>query len=158
MKQIKTIFASLILAFSMVMTLSACSDNDDKEPSVPAAKSVAGIYEGTMTCSVAGSDSEFENMTFTLTAIDDAHVTLTVSSFGNPPMQVPELQMPDIAVSGENGTYALANTKFEQETNGKKCSGVVEGSYAQDRLTIQFTLNYGAMPMPMICTFIAPKK
>ena len=149
----------MMLWTAIAAPLAACSDNNDKdEPTIPAAKSVEGVYEGTMTCTVMGSASEFENMTFTLTSTDDATVSLKISSFGEPPMQVPELTIPGIKVAGQNGTYTLASTDFDLEAGGKKCSGVVEGSYANNRLTINYNLQYGAMPMPMICTFTAPKK
>lgn len=155
MEKIKTILLSLLL-MTILPSLSSCSDKED-EPSVPAARSVAGTYQGDMTSSVMGQESVFENMTFTLNATDDSTVSLVISTFGNPPMQVPEITIPGIKVSGENGTYTLAATEFSQEANGKKCSGVVRGNFANNTLEINFNLQYGAMPMPMICSFSAQK-
>lgn len=157
MKSLKPIFASLMLCTTFTAVFTSCSNDDDDEPAVPAAQSVVGTYHGDMICSVAGSESTFEDMTFTLTATDDATVNMVIPSFGNPPMQVPEITVAGIKVSGENGSYTLASTQFDQEVNGRKCSGVVKGSFADNQLTVQYNLQFGAMPMPMICSFTAPK-
>lgn len=158
MKSLKTIFATMAVCLGIMATATACSDDKD-EPAVPAARSVAGTYNSDMTCSVMGQESTFEDMTFTLTSTDDATVTLDMSSFGNPPMQVPAIKITGIKVSGENGTYTLAPTDFNGTTpDGKAYSGKIQGNFADNSLTMQFNLQYGAMPMPMICTFTAPKQ
>ncbi|MDE6115983.1 MAG: calycin-like domain-containing protein [Duncaniella sp.] len=158
MKSLKTIFATMMALVCMV-SLTACSDNDDKEPATPAAKSVAGTYHGDMTCSVMGSESTFEDMTFTVTSTDDATVTVQISEFGSEPMKVPSLTISGVKVAGSDGTYSLQSTNFEgTASNGKNYSGVMQGSFADSKITIQFNLQYGAMPMPMICSFTAPKQ
>ena len=148
----------MMLCIGLPTVFPCCSDNEEDQPSAPAAKSVEGAYLGDMTCSVMGSESTFEDMTFTLAATDDATVSLTMSSFGEPPMQVPEITIPDIKVSGENGTYTLATTNFDTESNGKKISGVVQGTFADNTLDVKINLQYGNMPMPLICSFTATKK
>ena len=106
-----------------------------------------------------GNESVFEDLTFNVDATDDATVDITLPSFGNPPMQVPQINVSDVKVSGSDGTYTLATTEFSGTTDsGRAVSGTIEGSYADQVLTIRFNLQYGAMPMPMICTFSAPKK
>ena len=148
-----------MMALVFMVSFTACSDDDDKDSVTPAAKSVAGTYKGDMSCSVMGQASTFEDMTFTLTATDDATVTLQISEFGSEPMKVPTITIPAIKVAGSDGTYALQKTNFEgSASNGKTYSGVVEGSFADSKLTIDFRLQYGAMPMPMICSFTAPKQ
>lgn len=159
MKKLKVIFASLVLCLGFVATVSSCSSDDDGTPAVPAAKSVEGVYNNNMTCSVMGSDSEFEDVTFTLTATDESTVNVQISSFGNPPMQVPEISVPGVKVVKADGAYTLAETEFSgTSSNGKAYSGTLQGTYNGTTMTIKFTLHYGAMPMPMICTFTAAKK
>lgn len=158
MKRFTTIFATMMLCIGLSTGFTSCSDNEEDQPAAPAAKSIEGAYHGDMTCSVMGSESTFEDMTFTLAAKDDATVSLTMSSFGEPPMQVPEITIPDIKVSGENGTYTLATTNFDTESNGKKISGVVQGTFADNTLDVKINLQYGNMPMPLICSFTATKK
>lgn len=146
----------MAIVFGM-FTLSSCGSDDD-EPAVPAAKSVAGTYQGDMTCSVMGQESTFEDMTFTLTATGDATCDIEISTFGNPPMQVPAITIKDVKVSGTEGNYTLATTSFEGDLeNGKKYSGTIEGTSLDGIIALKFTLNYGAMPMPMVCSFTAPK-
>ena len=148
----------LAISLGMAAPLTSCSDNDDK-PAAPAAKSVEGIYTGDMTCTVMGSESTFEDMTFTVTATDDATVSVAIPSFGNPPMQVPQVTVAGVRVSGEEGSYTLATTEFNGTTDGGKTySGTLQGSAAEKAVTIEFSLQYGAMPMPMICRFTSSAK
>lgn len=157
MKNLKTIFATMMAFISLTAAFSSCSDDKDT-PDTPAAKSIAGTYMGDMTCSVMGSESVFENMTFEVKATDDAAVSVTVSEFGEPPMKLPSIMIEDIRVTGSDGKYTLAPTQFKGNVNGKSYSGTAQGSYSDNKFTFQFNLQYGAMPMPMICSFTAPKK
>lgn len=119
MKPIKFLFATVIAVLALV-TLPSCSDdNNEDEPAVPAAKAIAGTYAGDMECSVMGSASTFENLSFSLSATDDATVAVTLPAFGEAPMAMP----------------SITNT-----------------------LNIKFNLQYGAMPMPMICSSAATKQ
>ena len=157
MKAIKLLSAMMIMAFGL-FGFSSCSDDKD-EPATPAARSIAGTYEGDMTCSVMGSEDVFEDVTFTVTAVDDSKVNIILPSFGNPPMQLPEIVVENLSVSGSDGTYSIPETVSEGTLeNGKAYKVTLTGAYAGDQLTINFNLQYGAMPMPMICSFTAPKK
>ena len=92
-------------------------------------------------------------------ATDDATVSVTLSSFGNPPMRVPEISITGVKVSGTDVTYTLAPTQFSGTTSdGKAYSGTLQGNFAANTITVKFNLQYGAMPMPMICSFTASKK
>ncbi len=157
MERIKIIFAIFVSCLGFSSVLQSCTDKDD-DPVIPAAKYVAGTYTGDMTSSVMGEESVFENLMFEVTATDASTVSIKTSSFGNPPMKMPEMTIPGIMVSGENGKYILTPTDFDLEVDGKKCSGTIQGSFLDKRITINFTLNYGAMPMPLICSFTANKK
>lgn len=157
MKNLKSIFVSMMVCLGLTSALVSCSE-DNKEPTTPAAKSIAATYNGDMTCSVMGSEDIFEDMTFTVAATDDANVTVTIPSFGNPPMQLPQIDVPGVKVSGKDGSYELAATEFSGTTEtGKAYSGTLQGDFANNTITIKFNLQYGAMPVPMICTFTAAK-
>lgn len=157
MKRFKAVLATMLAVLSLV-SFNSCSDDDDA-PATPAAKNVEGVYKGDMTCSVMGSESVFEDMTFTVSATDDATVSIKISSFGEPPMQVPELTIPGIKVTGSDGSYKLVQTEASGEaSNGKTYTITLDGDYASKQLTIRFSLQYGAMPMPMICSFTAPQR
>lgn len=157
MKNFKTILATLLLLAGFTTVMTSCSDDKD-EPQTPAAKSVAGTYTNNMTCSVNGSESVFENLTFKINATDDATVDVVIPSFGNPPMQLPEMTLSGIKVSGTDGTYTLAQTQINTTgANGKAITGNIKGSFMNNTLTLNFTLKYGAMPFDIICTFTAPR-
>lgn len=159
MIRLKSILATMLAVLSLI-SFNSCSDKEDNEPAAtPAAKSIAGTYKGDMTCSVMGQESIFNDMTFNITSTDDATVSIEISSFGEPPMQVPAITVTGVKVTGSDGTYSLASTEFKGEmSNGKTYSGTLDGNYASDKITIRFNLQYGSMPMPMICSFTAPKQ
>lgn len=162
MKKIKAIFASMAMAIAVLATtamFTSCSDDDKNEPEAPAATAVAGTYTGDMTCSVMGSESVFENLTVTIASTDDTTVSITLSSFGEPPMQVPGITITGVKVSGSENTYSIAESEFSGNTpTGTAYSGTAKGSVVDDNLTLNVKLQYGAMPMPLICTIKAPKK
>lgn len=156
MKATKFLSAMMTMVIGFCALTSCGSDND--EPETPAAHSIAGTYHGDMTCSVMGDDSTFEDMTFTVTAVDDATAEISVSSFGNPPMLVPGFSVSGVKVNGTDGNYTIEPTEFEGDlSNGKKYSGTLQGAYSGNTISLQINLQYGAMPMPMICSFAAPK-
>ncbi len=157
MKVLKKLSVFMIALLATV-TITSCSSDDNNEVAAGAAKVIAGDYTSSLTCSVMGTDSEFENVTVSIVEKDDATVDVKIGSFGNPPMQVPAFTVENVKVTGEDGNYTIANTNFEGTTeNGKKYSGVLTGSYAGNKLSIKFNLQYGAMPMPMINTFVSVK-
>ncbi len=157
MKTIKTIFAFMAVWFGPAATLVSCSD--EKEPETAAARSVEATYTGNLTCSVMGDEELFNDKTLTVVATDDAHVTVTIPSFGNAPMELPEIEVDGVKVTEKDGRYALGSTTFAGTTaGGKAYSGTLHGELADNMMTIRFNLQYGAMPMPLICTFSAQRQ
>lgn len=146
-----------MIALLTITAMTSCSSDDDEQ--MPgAAKVVAGEYTSDLTCSVNDAESKFENVTVTIVEKSESTVDIKIGSYGNPPMQVPAFTVENVKVTGEDGNYTIANTNFEGTTeNGKKYSGVLTGSYAGNKLSIKFNLQYGAMPMPMINTFESVK-
>lgn len=160
MKKFKTIFATMILSMGLVASFTSCSGNDDNnDPDEPAAQSIAGTYSGNMTCTVMDSEEEYENMSYVITATDDATVSIILPGFGTPPMQLPDVTLTDLKVTGKDGAYTIAATEFSGTSDqGKAYSGDIKGSFANNTLTLEYRLQYGAMPMSMYCSFSAPKE
>lgn len=152
----------MMLCITIMAGLPACSDDKEKDEPTPAdaaAKSIAGVYSGDMSCTVMSSEETIPDVTFTVTATDGNTVSVTLPGFGNPPMQVPSVTVTGVKVSGSDGSYQLAASEFSGKTEaGKSYSGTIQGNFADNRITIKFNLQYGAMPVPMICSFTAPKK
>ncbi len=159
MKTFKVMTAMLVAVVSLCLVPSSCSrDKDEPAPAV-VAKSIAGSYKGSLKSVVMGTETTFDNVAVTLAAPDDATVDVAIGTFGTPPMAVPAFAVKGVKVTGANGTYTLATTEFSgTSTTGRNYSGTLQGSFAQDKLTVQFNLKYGAMPMPMVCTFTAPRE
>lgn len=151
--------ALVLAAVSLCMVTTACSDDDDDNTKAqPAAKSVEGTYKGDMACSVMGQESIFENMTFTVTATDDATVEVAISEFGEAPMAVPAITVEGVKVTGVDGIYVLAETTANGTTSdGKAYTIVLKGGFANNTISVDFSLKYGAMPMAMICAFSSAK-
>lgn len=157
MKKFKQFAALLPLVF-FVTAAASCSDDDDA-PAAPAAKEIAGTYNGDLTCSVMGSESVFENKTFVVTATSDSEVSVKIDAFGEAPMALPSITVDKLKVTGADGIYAVDATTFSGTTEaGKQYSGTIKLAYTNGVVVIDFQLQYGAMPMPIICTFTSGKK
>lgn len=157
MKHVKLIFASLIAVLTLV-TLPSCSDDKD-EPATPAAKAIVGTYVGDMECSVMGNADTFSDVTFTVTATDDATVNVTLPAFGEAPMAMPSITVQGVKVTESNGMAVLAETQVSGQTGqGKNYTVTFSGNVTGKTLDIKFNLQYGAMPMPMICSSKATKQ
>lgn len=157
MKQLKFIVASLMAVLTLAV-LPSCSDEKD-EPATPAAKTIEGTYTGDMECSVMGSASTFTDVAFTVAATDDATVNITLPAFGEAPMAMPSITLTGIKVTESNGMAVLAETQVSGQTEqGKKYTVTFSGNVTGKILDIKFNMQYGAMPMPMICSSKATKQ
>lgn len=158
MKKIKSIFATM-LAMICITGLQSCSDDKNDIPATPAAKTIEGSYLGNMNCSVMGNVSTFKNVTFEISATDDANVTVTLPPFGEAPMALPSITITDVKVSETDGVVTLVPTEISGQTSaGKTYTCTLTGTVKKNILDIRFNLQYGAMPMPMICSADAKKQ
>lgn len=157
MKTLKFLCATLAAIFC-TMTISSCSEDKD-EPAAPAAKAIQGNYAGDMDCTVMGSTSTFENLTFTVSAVDESTVNVVLPAFGEAPMAMPSITVTGVKVSESDGTVTLATTEVSGETtSGKSYTCTISGTVVNNTLSIRFNLQYGNMPMPMICSSNATKQ
>ena len=106
-----------------------------------------------------GSASTFENLSFSLSATDDATVAVTLPAFGEAPMAMPSITITGVKVTEANGISTLATTQCTGTTDsGKSYTCTLSGDVNGNTLNIKFNLQYGAMPMPMICSSAATKQ
>lgn len=156
MKTLKSLSSVLIL-LTLTFSFTFCS-KDNNPDETPAAKEIAGEYTNIMNVNVMGNKSIFSDVTFTLTAISDNKVRISVSEFGEDPMAIPAMDICEAKVVGKDGNYVIEETAFENVNSAnKKYSGTLAGNYTSNKLNLNINLTYGAMPMPMICTFSSPK-
>ena len=151
--------AMMLALVSMCVAFSSCSSDDD---TVAAAKEIAGSYTGSLDMTVMGKASTYEDVTMKIEAVDDATVKITLPACGDEGMMaLPALEVPAVKVSGSNGAYAFAKENYAGTVtvNGaeKKYTVTLQGTLKDKTLTINYSVQYGKMPMPMIGKFVCTK-
>lgn len=163
MKQFRKITAMMLALLSVCVAFTSCGDDDDEPKVTPAAQVVAGSYTDNMTCTVMGETSTYENVTVTVAAASETTVNVTLPSFGSGHMTLPAITISGVKVSGDGTTATIAEQEFSgkvTDANGaeKAYSCTISGSYAGGKLTLNYSIQYGAMPMAMVCAFSGNKK
>lgn len=160
MKTIKKMMAMMMAVMCLSLVMTSC-DDDDPEPEPAAAEEIAGSYTNDMTCSVMGQESIFENVTYVVTKKTDTTVDIVLPAFGEAPMALPSITVTGLTVTGADGTYAIADTEFSGTVgtgdSARNYSGTISATFINNTLTVNFSLQYGAMPMAMICSFTCAK-
>ena len=160
MKKFKTMMAMMLALVSMCVAFSSCSSDDDD--SVAAAKEIAGSYTSSLDMTVMGGSSTYENVTMKIEAVDDATVKITLPACGDEGMMaLPALEVPAVKVSGSNGAYAFSKENYAGTVtvNGaeKNYTVTLQGTSKDKTLTVNYSVQYGRMPMPMIAKFVCTK-
>lgn len=160
MKKFKTMMAMMLALVSMCVAFSSCSSDDDND-TVAAAKEIAGSYTSTLDMTVMGQASTYDNVTLKIEAVDDATVKVTLPACGEGMMALPALEVPAVKVSGSNGSYAFAQENYAGSVtvNGaeKKYTVILKGTLKDKTLTVDYSVQYGKMPQPMIGKFVCTK-
>lgn len=144
---------AIVTALLLSTNLFSCADNDNSLQIESSAEKIVGNYNGTMQASAMGQNLSFDNVEVAVTPASDNAVNISIASFGNPPMVLPAIIIKNVEVTGIGSTYSLASTEFSGTcADGKIYNGTVIGN-ADSKLNLQIELHYGAMPMPLICTY-----
>ena len=162
MKKFKFSFAAMMVAMlTMCVAFTSCS-NDDDPVAVAAAKEIAGSYTSSLDMTVMGEASTYDNVTMKIEAVDDATVKVTLPACGEGMMALPALEVPAVKVTGSNGAYAFSQESYAGTVtvNGaeKNYTVTLQGTLKDKTLTVNYSIQYGKMPMPMIGKFVATKK
>ena len=157
MKKFKTMMAMMLALVSMCVAFSSCSSDDDDNVAVAA----AGSYTSSLDMTVMGQASTYDNVTLKIEAVDDATVKVTLPACGEGMMALPALEVPAVKVSGSNGAYAFAQENYAGTVtvNGaeKNYTVTLQGTLKDKTLTVNYSIQYGKMPMPMIAKFVCTK-
>lgn len=160
MKKFKTMMAMMLALVSMCVAFSSCSSDDDPV-AVAAEKEIAGTYTGSLDMTVMGTASTYDNLTMKIEAVDDATVKVTLPACGEGMMALPALEVPAVKASGSNGAYAFSQENYAGTitVNGaeKKYTVTLHGKLEDKTLTVNYSVLYGNMPMPMIGKFVCTK-
>lgn len=162
MKKFKFSFAAMMVAMlTMCVAFTSCS-NDDDPVAVAAASEVAGTYVDSLQLTVMGSTSTYKDLEVKVEAASDETVNIILPAYGEGRMALPSLTIPAVKVADSDNNYAFGVTDYKSsvEVNGatKEFTMTLQGTYVAGKLTLNYTLVYGTMPMPMVCKFVATKK
>lgn len=150
----------MLALVSMCVAFSSCSSDDDPV-AVAAAKEIADTYTGSLNMTVMGTASTYDNLTMKIEAVDDATVKVTLPACGEGMMALPALEVPAVKVSGSNGAYAFSQESYAGTitVNGaeKNYTVTLQGTLRDNTLTVNYSVQYGKMPMPMIGKFVCTK-
>lgn len=115
----------------------------------PADYYIADRYQGSLVMSVMGKPyGEPADVTITLEASGKNSVTVKLPAMGEGRMALPALDIADVAVNASDyNTFTLAETSFEQTVDSLHCTGTVKGSVADGKLTLNYSVKPGSMPM-----------
>lgn len=162
MKQFRNLTFLFLATLSLCVGFTSCGDDDDDPVTAGAADIIAGAYTDDMTCSVMGQASTYEDVTVNVTKVSDGVVSIALPSFGSGAMTLPVITLRGVKVSGSATTATIA----EQEIKGtvvnasgaeKEYTCTIAGTYNAGHLTLNYSLQYGSMPMAMVCSFAADK-
>lgn len=162
MKKFKFSFATMMVAMlTMCVAFTSCSSDDDPV-AVAAASKVAGTYVDSLQLTVMGSTSTYKDLEVKVEAANEETVNIILPAYGEGRMALPSLTIPAVKVAGSDNNYAFGVTDYKSsvEVNGatKEFTMTLQGTYVAGKLTLNYTLVYGTMPMPMVCKFVATKK
>ena len=154
MKKFKTMMAMMLALVSMCVAFSSCSSDDDE--TVAAAKEISGSYTSSLDMTVMGETSTYDHVTMKIEAVDDATVKITLPACGEGMMAVPAVK-----VSGSNGAYAFAQENYAGTVTvkgaEKNYTVTLQGTLKDKTLTVNYSIQYGKMPMPMIAKFVCTR-
>lgn len=162
MKKFKFSFAAMMVAMlTMYVAFTSCS-NDDDPVAVAAASEVAETYVDSLQLTVMGSTSTYKDLEVKVEVANDETVNIILPAYGEGRMALPSLTIPAVKVAGSDNNYVFGVTDYKSsvEVNGatKEFTMTLQGTYVAGKLTLNYTLVYGTMPMPMVCKFVATKK
>ena len=152
--------AMMLALVSMCVVFSFCCSDVDNV-TVSAAKEIVGSYTSSLEMTVMGQASTYDNLTMKIEAVDDATVKVTLPACGEGMMALPALEVPAVKVSGSNGAYAFSQESYAGTITvndaEKNYTVTLQGTLKDKTLTVNYSVQYGKMPMPMIGKFVCTK-
>lgn len=174
--KIKKFLAMMIAAGALSVGFASCGDDDDDDDNddngqtstitkKSLAESLAGDYTGEYSLTVSTSTST-DTVTYSIKKIDDTHVSLTTPSAGSGAMALPSITINNIPVSTSSVSGTEVISASLAEVSGTIVVNDAEKSYkfsdlvivsTGNKVSIAYSLQYGKMPMAMVCSFKGEK-
>lgn len=158
------LFRVMFMATLLILFTTACSKDD--EVSVPAAEAMAGSYAGNYTLTVMGQTSE-EQATYSITKVNDTTISLTTPVAGEGAMALPSITLDNLPVSETTVSGTTAYMAKVSSFSGTVTVNGAEKNYtfsdvvvalSGNKIAINYSLQYGKMPMAMVFAFTGDKK
>lgn len=126
-----------------------------KSGTLPAARAVAGTVMGNIESKVMGQSFWTEGIRVRLTYVDDETVNVVIPEMtGLGAMKTAGFTIEGVKVTASGDGYALAPTDYMASAGGTTYSGTLTGgTVVRGETEIDFTLQPGAMPFAIECSF-----
>lgn len=130
----------------MGLALAGCSKS--------ASESVVGTYEGTLAMTVAGQSlGEPVAAKVIVTEESDDVVKLTMPGMEGHGLTVPDFTVSGVSVAKADKVYTLSKKDFSVTVEGVTLNGTIDGTVADKKLTLAYSVQPGGMPMGIACVF-----
>lgn len=130
----------------------------DSSATLSAAEAIADSYVSNLDMTVMGESSTYENATVNIEVVDDNTVKITLPACGEGMMALPALEVPAVKVSGSNGDYSFSQENYKGTVTvndqEKNYTVTLQGTYKDNKLSLDYSLQYGKMPAAMIGKFV----
>ena len=158
--EIKKIMAMLMAATVMLMGAASCDDDDD-DKTVPAAEAMAGTYSGEYILTVMGT-ADTTQVEMVVNKVDDSTIQLVTPAAGSGAMALPSLSI-EMTATETAGVYmakaeSVAGTIIVNDAEKAYTFSDVVVAVQDKKAAINYSLQYGKMPMAMVVTFVGEKK
>jgi hypothetical protein len=159
MKKIIMMMAATAFLFGM----SSCGGDDDA-PEAPLAAKVVGSYTGNEIFVVDGDESSNETKTYQFTKVSDLSVDLQIPEVGMGMMTIPSFPIKGISLSKDGDIIIGKLASYEGSVKGADGSDKTYtitdmiALFSDKTVVVTYTMKYGRMPFPFVCTFTGTRK
>lgn len=163
--KIKNIMAIMIAAVSVMTVATSCGDDEKETVATPSADAMVGTYKGDLSITVMGQASTSE-ANYVIAKVDDNNVSLTIPAAGSGAMAMPTLSIDKLPVEKASLDGVEICKSSLSEYSGSVTVDGVEKTYKftdiaivtkDNNISISYSLQYGKMPMAMVCKFVGKK-
>jgi len=158
----KKSYSFLIMALAIAMfVLTSCNKEKNKEES-PAVTDlteyVVGLYDGELTYSVSGTPFDTTDCQVRLTKEGDNTVSVVLPSVGEGMFGIPEITLSGVVINTtDNVVFNIEETEINTTIGTTNYVGQLEGVVNGSKLTLDYSLTPGAMPMSIDFIFVGEK-
>ena len=92
-----------------------------------------------------------------IVANEDGSINIVLPQAGAGQMSMPGFTVANVAVSGEEGNYTIAETAIDQKVGEMQFKGSIAGSVKTNVLSLKYSVQPGAMPMAINFEFNGTK-